>query len=138
MKKVIFGFLVVIALLLGSPLSGHAGKTRVFIGANFGVGYPGWCGPPRSWGYYGRWGHPGWGSRFYWRGPAVWGPWYPNYNYPSPPVIIQQQPPVYVQPEQQESQYWYYCQDPQGYYPYVRECPGGWMKVVPEATPPNQ
>jgi len=78
----------------------------------------------------------------------VWvGPPYPYYAYPYPyyspsyierPIIIQQQAPeVYVQPAQQkqaETAYWYYCQEPQGYYPYVKECPKGWMKVVP--TPP--
>ena len=67
------------------------------------------------------------------------GPWYPYpYYYAPPPVIIQQQPPVYVQPQQPEDTYWYYCPDPQGYYPYIRECPGGWMKVVPQTTPPQQ
>jgi len=66
---------------------------------------------------------------------------YGSYYYPSP-VIIQQQPSdVYIQqvpqsaPAQvQEPAYWYYCQDPQGYYPYVKQCQKGWMKVVP--TPP--
>jgi hypothetical protein len=37
--------------------------------------------------------------------------------------------PAYAPP-----QYWAYCQDPEGYYPYVQECPGGWVPVVP--TPP--
>jgi hypothetical protein len=32
---------------------------------------------------------------------------------------------------QTEQCYWYYCQNPQGYYPDVNNCPGGWMKVVP-------
>ena len=27
--------------------------------------------------------------------------------------------------------YWYYCQNPAGYYPYVSECPGGWLTVTP-------
>ena len=48
-------------------------------------------------------------------------------------------PPAYNEPEeQQQSSYWYYCQNPQGYYPYIRSCPGGWLTVVPNATPPNQ
>ena len=64
-------------------------------------------------------------------------PWQPFGFYAPPPVIIQQQPPVYVQPEQQEENYWYYCPDLQGYYPYVQNCPSQWMKVVPDATPPN-
>jgi hypothetical protein len=47
----------------------------------------------------------------------------------SPPVYIQRQPPVYVQ---QPTSYWYYCQDPAGYYPYVQSCPTPWMKVLPQ------
>lgn len=33
------------------------------------------------------------------------------------------------------SQWWYFCKTPEGYYPYVRECPSGWEKVSP--TPPG-
>ena len=36
---------------------------------------------------------------------------------------------------EQESGYWYYCTDPAGYHPYVTECPGGWMQVVPSGPP---
>ena len=31
--------------------------------------------------------------------------------------------------------YWYYCENPAGYYPYVSQCPGGWLPVVPRARP---
>ena len=52
-----------------------------------------------------------------------------------------QYPPDYVQPPQQDPDYWYYCEDPRGYYPYVPDCPGGWMKVVPntdqQTAPPD-
>ncbi len=83
------------------------------------------------------------GHRFYGLGSIVLGPLYPYYPYypynyyGAPPVVIQQQPPAYVQGNPDPSSYWYYCQDSQAYYPYVKECPGGWMKVVPEATPPQ-
>ena len=40
----------------------------------------------------------------------------------------------YPPPSSAPSQYWSYCQDPEGYYPYVPDCPGGWIPVVP--TPP--
>ncbi|WP_305073452.1 hypothetical protein [Propionivibrio sp.] len=70
-----------------------------------------------------------------------WGPWYypPHpYYYPPyyPPVVIEQPaPPVYIEQQPMEtatpSGYWYYCQSPEGYYPDVRECPGGWLKVLP-------
>ncbi len=26
---------------------------------------------------------------------------------------------------------WYYCKSPDGYYPYVTACPGGWSEVPP-------
>src|SRR5512133_2231681 len=91
-------------------------------------------------GHGGHGGHVGIGV---WLGPGWWGvPVYPSYYYPyyqEPPIIIQQQPEEYVQPAPQEAQpnYWYYCRDAQGYYPYVQRCPGGWMKVVPTPPPPS-
>jgi hypothetical protein len=83
----------------------------------------------------GVWLGPGWG-------PGWWGaPYYPYNNYPyyqEPPIVIQQQPDVFIQPTPQEQlpTYWYFCKESQGYYPYVKQCPGGWMKVVP-TPPPN-
>jgi hypothetical protein len=85
------------------------------------------------------------GSVGIWVGPGWIGPYpyysYPYYPYPyyrEPPVIVQQ-PEVYVQPAPppvQQPSYWYFCKEPQGYYPYVKQCPSGWMKVVP--SPPGQ
>ena len=65
-------------------------------------------------------------------------PYYPD-AYPGPVVVQQPATEVYAQPASQrsaESGYWYYCQNPEGYYPYVRRCPNGWMKVVP--SPPER
>jgi len=110
MKKVIgCAVLVVLVLLLASPIPSEARGPRVFF--NFDV--PLWLGP-------------GW-----------WGPPY-YYPYPAPPVIAQQ-PPVYEQPAAppQAPAYWYYCQNPQGYYPYIQQCPNGWMQVVPPTIPPR-
>ena len=74
-------------------------------------------------GFGNAWG-PDWGP--------YWGP--PPAYYYNPPVIVTQPPPptVYISP-QRESQpyYWYYCESAKRYYPYVKQCPGGWMKVVP-------
>jgi hypothetical protein len=75
---------------------------------------------------------------FYLGGPAYWGPspfYYPAYPapyYPAP-VVIQSPPQVYVEREAvpEAQSYWYYCAATRGYYPYVRECPGGWQKVAP-------
>ena len=33
------------------------------------------------------------------------------------------------------SEWWYFCKDPNGYYPYVRDCKTGWEKISP--TPPG-
>jgi hypothetical protein len=31
--------------------------------------------------------------------------------------------------------YWYYCQELGGYYPFIQQCPGGWMTVIPPVPP---
>jgi len=96
------------------------------------------------------WGHHGGGHfGFYFGAPLYpygygYGYGYP-YAYPYyPPAVVAAPvtPPTYIQqapqaPTAQQSQtaYWHYCNDPQGYYPYVKECPGGWQLVEP--TPPR-
>lgn len=71
----------------------------------------------------------------------VWGPWYyppPYYYQPQVVVVPAPQPPVYI--EQNEApadsgaaqQYWHYCKSAKGYYPYVKECPEGWQRVLPQ------
>ena len=63
-------------------------------------------------------------------------PYYSS-GYPSGyPSDVPTAPPAYNEPEQQQPYYWYYCTNPQGYYPYIRNCPGGWLTVVPNVTPP--
>lgn len=70
----------------------------------------------------------------------VWGPvWYPSpYYYPPQVVVVPPAPPpVYIEQQQDAGpepgqQYWYFCKSAQGYYPYVKECPGGWQKVLPQ------
>lgn len=49
-----------------------------------------------------------------------------------PPVYVQRQDVVHVQSQPQASNYWHYCRSPEGYYPYVKNCPGGWLQVVPQ------
>lgn len=76
---------------------------------------------------------------------GVPGPWYPysGYYYPPPyyypPVVaVPTAPPTYIEqaaPAQESSDnYWYYCADAKAYYPYVKQCPGGWMRVEPKPT----
>ena len=72
-----------------------------------------------------------------------WGPYYwPPYPY-YPPVVVTPPPQVYVQPDPQTpnslppaSAYWYYCEDPQGYYPQVQQCSGDWQPVAPTPQAP--
>ncbi len=125
MKKTIAALAVGLAGLAtaGNALAGHRNHLH------FGIS----VGPP--------WGH--------WHAPAPWVYGYPPPVY-YPPVIIQQPPPVYVEqgppppaaapappaaagaPQSGPASWWYYCADPPGYYPYVRECPGGWQRVAPQ------
>ncbi|NTV69701.1 MAG: hypothetical protein HGA71_06080 [Azonexaceae bacterium] len=73
-------------------------------------------------------------------GGPVWGPvWYPPPYYYPPQVIVvpPAQPPVYIEQSQEPApdagqKYWYFCKSSQGYYPYVKECPEGWQKVLPQ------
>ncbi len=51
-------------------------------------------------------------------------------------VLAQQGQPV--PPLSSASSFWYYCADAKMYYPYVRQCPTGWLKVVPKTGPPRQ
>ena len=36
------------------------------------------------------------------------------------------------------SNFWYYCTDPAGYFPYVQNCSRAWMQVVPQNVPGAQ
>ncbi len=77
------------------------------------------------------------GPDVWWGAPWSWGPAYSYPTYPdfAPPVVVPESPPVYIQ---QEPPYWYYCPNPEGYYPYVEECPSGWLTVVPPTTAPPE
>lgn len=77
--------------------------------------------------------------RPYYYSPYYFSPYYyPPYYYPPAVVTVPAAPPVYIEREAdsaaapEASAYWYYCTDPEGYYPYVRACPGGWQAVAPQ------
>lgn len=110
MKKAASIALVIVVLLLAHSVPGEAHfRGGVWIGPVWG---PGWWGAPYPYAY--------------------------PYSYP-PPVVIRQEPQEYIQQPaaQPQQQYWYYCPDPQGYYPNVKRCPKGWMKVLPTAPVPG-
>ena len=103
--------LLAAALALGAGFSESAsagGRVVIGIGFGFPLGYP--------------------------------APWYyvpaPYYH---PPQVVYSSPPVYVERQDtvtaRAADWWYYCEQSKGYYPYVKTCPGGWQKVSP--TPPQ-
>ena len=101
---------------------GHRHHRHNHFNLGFGIGgfNPGFYGSNYGFGY-------GYHDPFFYRGP---------YNYSST-IVVPMTPPVYiqqeeVQPAQPQTNYWYYCQDADGYYPYVKQCPGGWLQVAPQ------
>jgi hypothetical protein len=129
---------------VGRPGGGPGGGGGGFVGGpgrNFGGG------PGRP----GGWDHDRWRGRF--RGSVVFvDPWYDpfwpygygfgwGYGWYGPPRYVDRvteyAPPV---PDQDygppPEQYWYYCSNPDGYYPYVQSCNGDWQPV-PVTPPPN-
>jgi len=83
-----------------------------------------------------RWHSGYWANRFHDGRNGWWwvvgGTWYfypqPVYPYPNPYV-----PPVVVVPQPVVTQYYWYCQNPAGYYPYVPACYAQWQ-AMPAAT----
>ncbi len=87
----------------------------------------------------GRWHHGRHEGRtgWWWIVGATWY-FYPSRveGYPDP----YQPPVVVVPPAPDPAQYWYYCTNPAGYYPYVAQCTVNWQRVpatVPPVAPPR-
>ncbi len=123
MKKIVLIFMMILGVI------------GVWEGNSYARWHHPWGGP--YWGH--PWGGP-WRPGIYWGGPAiVVDPWPRPYYPPAPPVVVQE-PPVYIQQPAPPADkgYWYYCESARAYYPYVKECPSGWMKVVPQPAPPDK
>lgn len=96
------------------------------------------------WGFY--FGLPYYSSWYYPPYPYYYPysyPYYPYYPYYGGAVGVPSGPTTYVErgdqqaaPEASAQSWWYYCADSKTYYPYVKQCPGGWQKVAPQ--PPAQ
>jgi len=137
---------------------GHGGGGGYYRGGGYRGYRGGYRGAYRA-GWGGSWGG-GWGGgvaiypRIVIGGPGYWwgspyryyGAGYPYYGYGIPysvpyyqqPVIVQPaQPQVYVEQARPAPQYWHYCEDPKGYYPYVEKCRGEWLQVVPRTESPE-
>lgn len=131
MNTLRMGSVLLLGLLMagmsGLAMSGsrHGGYVRYGGHSNVGVRI---VVDPFLFGYYPRpYYYPSYYSPYY----------YPPYYYPPAVVTVPTEPPVYVErgetagPAPRASDSWYYCADPQGYYPYVEQCPGGWQAVPP-------
>lgn len=75
---------------------------------------------------------PGWGPYYYYPPPVVYYP-PPPIAYAPPPVVYAAPPPPPA-PLAPQAQTWYYCDSPQGYYPYVSSCASGWRQVPAQPT----
>jgi hypothetical protein len=88
------------------------------------------------WYYY----HPVWGWGWW---PHYVGPFYPPPVYVAPPLGVSQPPQTYVQrPADQTPQnpptVWYWCKDPEGFWPHVQKCrDDAWLQVLPQTAPPS-
>lgn len=144
MKRVSLSCLVI--LLISASLNtpalargyGHRGSDY-YGGGNYGDGqygggYYGGGSGGNGFGYYG----PSYGY-----GQGYYGGYYPPYyggGYPST-VPMPSTPPLYIQENQQPSAqnfqagYWYYCDNPAGYYPKIRQCNNDWQQIAPSPPP---
>ena len=151
--------LLVVVLALSLLVSGMAFAQRYSGSGGHkggyyqGGGHRGYYGGGGHRGYYGGGGHRGyyygsgidvviggpfWGVPWYY--PPYYYPYYSPYNY-TPIVEVPSSPPTYIERSYPEPSaapigVWYYCADSKTYYPYVKECPGGWQTVP--AEPPSE
>ncbi|MDN7675127.1 hypothetical protein QZM22_22045 [Burkholderia oklahomensis] len=137
----------------GAHAQDHGGRAGSFHGQPRFEGHPGFHGHPsfrghpdfhgRDFGRFApresfRWrgGHwsRGWHSGRYAWWWVVDGVWYiypePLYPYPTyvPPAVIVQVPPP-VPSGLPPASAWYYCDDPQGYFPYIASCNVPWQAI---------
>lgn len=111
--------IVFLAGALASPAA-LAHHTSVHFG--FAFGYPGYWGYPAP--YYYPPAYP-YNNPYY----------YPSYGYPAGPTDYIEQTAQQPAPPQAQVHSWYYCAEARAYYPYVRECAGGWQRVSPTQPP---
>jgi len=124
-------FVLAVLLLAGAGNSWAGGPVYGSVGVYVGPGA--YWGPayPRPY-YYPRAFYPGlypypylYGDPYYNSAPVVVVP-------PTPQVYIEQGGAAAEPVENAAQQYWYFCKGSNKYYPYVKECPGGWQKVLPQ------
>jgi hypothetical protein len=64
---------------------------------------------------------------------------YDPYAYAEPPILVPPLPAPGIAPAPAVpgSQYWYYCANPAGYFPYIRQCQVPWQTVPAGVARPN-
>jgi hypothetical protein len=103
-----------------------------------GHGHHGHHGGHASFGFYFG------GPLYYDPWPAYYRPWPPPYYYEPRTVIIEREPPVYIERQPAASAQapattlWHYCPNPAGYYPHVPTCNEAWVPVDPATLPPTR
>ena len=149
MKRILIGCATAAALAIASSgalaAESHGGRGN-WSGANgnWSGGHGGrFDGGFRGHGFHGH-GFRGFGS-IYLGSPWYWGsPYYyydyPAYSYYAAPAYYDYPTEVYVEPPasapRPASRVQYYCPD-SGYYPTVKACPNGWLRVLPGDTDPQ-
>jgi len=128
-RRIAVASFIVLGVLLAAT-TGAAGRS----GGGGSGGGGGHCGGGRGGGHGGHTGghfHGSGGAVFVAAGPWWWvPPFYPPYG--SPGVL--EEPMEYMQPDAPVA-FWYYCQDPPGYYPAVQQCPTQWLLILPRPAP---
>lgn len=125
---------------------GHKGRRH------YGIGYKGrrHFGGFGGFGGYRGYGYPVYGYDYprddY--GYPEYGNDYPrdDYDYPEygggygdsyPPEIYIEQEGNTRETTNSQTNYSRYCGNPEGYYPHIKKCPGGWIKAFPPLSPPQ-
>ena len=108
---------------------GGGSRVGIYLGAPIGFNF----------GYspYSYYGAPYYASPYYYSPAPVY---YPPVQQPTqviyterrvdPPMSSQESPTNSVQNVQ--NSWWYYCTASNAYYPYIKKCPGGWLRVAPQ------
>jgi len=121
-------------------------------GGYWGGGWRGgtWGAWPVAWGGgwgWGGWGWGGWG--WGWGAPwPVWGtsvavgvPIATGAFFPSDLEVVDNGSTFIERNDAamaaSPNNFWYYCTDPAGYFPYVQACNNAWIPVVPQSVPPS-
>jgi hypothetical protein len=111
-------------------------------GGGYGHGYAPGYGHGYGWGWGLSLGFPLYWPGYYYPGYYSYPYGYPGYYYPGPGYTYPAYSGEYIEqgasqppPPSQPQGDWYFCAGSNAYYPYVRECPGGWQRVP--SVPPR-